>query len=414
MRLLFVVDGRSPIALNWINFFLARDYEVHLVSSYPGDFDHRFASISVLPVAFSNRVPDRRASNRRNYLNRLFIPISSTVALRTYLRQWLGPITLKSAAEKLSDLINEIKPDLIHAMRIPFEGMLLSLAETNVPRLISIWGNDFTLHAKSTPIMMKYTKQVIQQMNGLHADCHRDIRLAFQLGYKKTKPTIMLPGSGGVQLDLFYPAEPVTQTRKDYGGEETQTVEIEQGKKSRFRVINPRGFRAYVRNDVFFKSIPLVLEKIPEVEFFCPSMEDMPSAMKWVENLRISESVKLMPRLSRIQMADLYRECGIFVSPSIHDGTPNTLLEAMASGCFPVVGDIESIREWIEPEVNGILFQPLDPEALANAILTAINNEDLFYSAKTRNLKLIKEKAEYQTVMEQAEEFYRRLLYERN
>ncbi len=32
-------------------------------------------------------------------------------------------------------------------------------------------------------------------------------------------------------------------------------------------IINPRGFRPYVRNDVFFKAIPLVLEKQPDAKF---------------------------------------------------------------------------------------------------------------------------------------------------
>jgi glycosyltransferase involved in cell wall biosynthesis len=312
---------------------------------------------------------------------------------------------------RLSDLINRIKPDLIHAMRIPFEGMMLSLVETNVPRLISIWGNDFTLHAKSTPIMMKYTKRVLKAMNGLHADCHRDVRIAHQLGYKKTMPNIVLPGNGGVQIGLFHPAEPAIQDQKFADLQDKQMVPLENYNISHLRVINPRGYRAYVRNDVFFNAIPTVLAKYPEVEFLCPSMEYITSAKKLVKKLGISESVKLMPKLSRNQMADLYRTCRIFVSPSTHDGTPNTLLEAMASGCFPIVGDIESIREWIEPGVNGILFQPLDPEELANGILTAINSDDLYNSAMIKNLKLIKERAEYLSVMNKAEGFYRKMVY---
>lgn len=409
MRLLFVVDGRSPIALNWIDYFLERDFEVHLVSSYPGDFNHRFASVSVLPIAFSNTF-SRKGVGDQGHQNRHKIPGDSAVALRTYIRQWFGPFTLKSAAQKLSDHIYRIKPDLIHAMRIPFEGMVLSMTETDTPRLVSIWGNDFTLHAKSTHIMMKYTKQVLKKMDGLHADCKRDIRLAYRLGYNKSKPCIVLPGSGGVQLDHFYPAEPSVQIRKHNHIQELQNVKQEMDNISHLRVINPRGFRAYVRNDIFFKAIPVVLAENPQVEFICPSMENVSSAIKWVKTLDIGESVNLMPRLSRPEMADLYRTCRVFVSPSTHDGTPNTLLEAMASGCLPVVGDIESIREWIEPGLNGILFNPIDPDELASGILTAINNDDLYETARTINLKLIMEKAEYESVMKKAEDFYQKMV----
>ena len=37
---------------------------------------------------------------------------------------------------------------------------------------------------------------------------------------------------------------------------------------------------------------------------------------------------------------------------------PEAILEAMALGCFPIAGDIESVREWITPGVNGILVDP--------------------------------------------------------
>ena len=53
---------------------------------------------------------------------------ASAVGLRTTLRQWLGPLTLPGAARRLRTLIDHLQPDLIHAMRIPYEGMLAALA----------------------------------------------------------------------------------------------------------------------------------------------------------------------------------------------------------------------------------------------------------------------------------------------
>jgi glycosyltransferase involved in cell wall biosynthesis len=40
----------------------------------------------------------------------------------------------------------------------------------------------------------------------------------------------------------------------------------------------------------------------------------------------------------------------------------------MACGCYPVVGDIESLREWITPGVNGSLIDPGDVKALRMAV----------------------------------------------
>jgi glycosyltransferase involved in cell wall biosynthesis len=105
-------------------------------------------------------------------------------------------------------------------------------------------------------------------------------------------------------------------------------------------------------------------------------------------------------------MADLFRQADIAVSPSEHDGTPNTLLEAMACGCLPIAGDIESLREWITPGENGLLFDPDDPHALARSIVQGIEDADLRANAAKENARLIEDRAEYRTSMAKVERFY--------
>lgn len=125
--------------------------------------------------------------------------------------------------------------------------------------------------------------------------------------------------------------------------------------------------------------------------------------------LNLTEGVELLPQQSRVQMAELFRQAQVVVSPSEHDGTPNTLLEAMACGCFPIVGDIEPVREWITPGVNGLLFDPGSPEELAEAILKTFQKPGLRHAARDHNLQLISERAEYHQVMSDAEEHYREI-----
>ena len=165
MRLLFVADGRSPIALNWFNYFLERGDQVHLVSTFACPQDARLASLHFLPVAFSAARPP--ASAGAGAAVRKGIWGASWVGLRTRLRQWLGPFTLPAAARRLQVLVSEIQPDLVHAMRIPYEGMLAALAAPSAPLLISIWGNDFTLHAPSTPWMGQATRRALQQASAI-------------------------------------------------------------------------------------------------------------------------------------------------------------------------------------------------------------------------------------------------------
>jgi len=380
MRLLFVVDARSPIAMNWIRHFTERgDDEVYIASTFPCDLDVSIKGFEFIPVAFSSvKKPGQRPGGA-----------SYTLNLRTKIRQWLGPLTIRRAAPRLREFIGKVKPDLVHAMRIPYEGMLAAEAYTGVPLIVSIWGNDFTLHGPSTPLMKHYTHWTMQVADGLHADCRRDVRLAREWGFSVDRSSLVAPGNGGIRTDVFHPAEKPME----------EPV-----------ILNPRGVRQYVRNDCFFKAIPLVLKKHPNARFLCASMEGEGQILQWIKELGIEGAVELLASVPNMEMANVYRCAQILVSPSIHDGTPNTLLEGMACGCFPTAGDLESIREWITPNENGLLFDSNNSQAIADAIIAAIENKNLREKAAGLNQKIIASRAEYQMNMQMADKFYGKLI----
>ena len=382
MKILFVADGRSPIALNWMRYFVVRGDEVNLTSSFACQPGLDLKSLDVISVAFSG--------TKRISANSTPRPASSrTIKLRTAIRHFLGPFTISRSAKKLRTVIERVNPDLIHAMRIPYEGMLAADAYNGIPLLVSVWGNDFTLHAPSTRMMRYYTHWTMKVADALHTDCQRDVRLAQEWGFAPRRPTLVIPGSGGIQTKVFYPPKNLVD----------EPI-----------VFNPRGFRAYVRNDVFFRSIPLVLKEIPRARFLCTSMAGEAQVLQWIEELDIQHAVELLPPMPHMQMADVYRRASVLVSPSVHDGTPNTLLEGMASGCFPVAGDLESIREWITDGENGLLIDATDPFRLAESIVKALKSKDLRKQAAGLNAKRIAEKAEYNACMAQAAYFYERIM----
>ena len=384
MRLLFVADGRSPTALNWMRFFIERGDEVFLASTFACQPNPGLKGLELIPVAFSgvktsSSLPPKKRSGLWG---------ASMLQFRTAIRQWFGPLTISRASKRLRGLIETVRPDLVHAMRIPYEGMLAADAGGLVPLLVSVWGNDFTLHAPSTPLMGDYTHWTLKVADALHADCQRDIRLGRKWGFSTEKLTLVIPGSGGIRSELFFP---------DAVAPETPLV------------VNPRGFRAYVCNAAFFQAIPLVLKQKPQARFSCPGMTGERQVLEWIENLGIGQAVELKESCSQAELAALFRSAQVVVSPTIHDGTPNSLLEAMACGCFPVAGDLDSIREWITPGINGLLVNATDPQDLANAILRGLNEPALRKQAAETNAAIIAERAEYSGSMARAAEFYRRI-----
>ena len=398
MHILLVADGRSPITRRWIQGLLALEYQVSLVSSYPCPAVEGVRSQHVLPVAFASMggsqagggAAPQSASNRRRLVSR-------ARGLFLVGRYWLGPLTLPRYAPALRKIIASEAPDLIHALRIPFEGMLAAAAEPEIPLVVTVWGNDLTLHAPSSAPMRNWTRRTLRRANGLLADAYRDVRLGREWGFAAERPVLVAPGNGGIdvaELDRVRSIQVDTFSNLLPAG-----VPL---------VVNPRGLRpAYVRTDVFFQAIPLVLQHRPEVHFFCPSMEGQPEALGWMERLHLGQSVSLLPYLSQAHLWELFQRAEINASISTHDGTPNTLLEAMTCGCFPVVGDLEALREWITPGVNGLLVEPGKPQALAEALLLALDQPELRNHAAAANRALVLERAEVGAVRAKLAVFYR-------
>lgn len=75
-------------------------------------------------------------------------------------------------------------------------------------------------------------------------------------------------------------------------------------------------------------------------------------------------------------VAPVLSRCDLFVCPSLYEGLPNVVLEAMALG-VPVIGSrIDGISEIVEHDRTGRLFQANDPSALASELMFVLQNRD--------------------------------------
>jgi glycosyltransferase involved in cell wall biosynthesis len=320
---------------------------------------------------------------------------SALLERSTRVRGWLAPFAIRRKTFAITDLLERLQPDLVHAMRLPFEGFLAAAAVQNVPLVLSIWGNDFTLFADRDRRLNRLTTSALARADALHCDCKRDLKSAFARGFSQQKPWRVLPGNGGVQTGSYHRLQLDRDLLRQCG--------IPEGRPL---IINPRGFRAYVRNDTFFNAIPLVLKRVPEAFFIATGMMGNPVAERWIRSMGIASSVRLLHTITREQLALMFAACEISLSPSSHDGTPNTLLEAMACGCFPITGSVDSIREWITDGENGLICDECDANSLAQAIIRASQDNALRQTAKQINRELIRTRADYATGMLEAEKLY--------
>ena len=89
---------------------------------------------------------------------------------------------------------------------------------------------------------------------------------------------------------------------------------------------------------------------------------------------RPSARVVVVPQVSHAELFRYYRLASAVVLPSLRDGLPNALLEAMACGRPVIASRVGGIPEVIRDGVDGVLVQPGDSDALAQAMSTVLAN----------------------------------------
>ncbi len=100
----------------------------------------------------------------------------------------------------------------------------------------------------------------------------------------------------------------------------------------------------------------------------------------------------------------------VFVLPSLHESSPNALIEAMAVGMPCVASDVGGIIDLIEDEKNGLRVRPKDSEALASALHRVLTNSD-FATTLGRNARTtIQKKFDSTESMQRLEDIYQQLV----
>ncbi len=86
------------------------------------------------------------------------------------------------------------------------------------------------------------------------------------------------------------------------------------------------------------------------------------------------------------------KQCSTYVLPSYHEGTPKTVLEAMAMGRSIITSDAPGCRETVTDGYNGYLVPIKDIDTLVGKMKSLIEDQETNNIMAERSLKLAKEK----------------------
>lgn len=152
-----------------------------------------------------------------------------------------------------------------------------------------------------------------------------------------------------------------------------------------------------------FKTIPLVYEKYRNLAFW-----QVGANLKLKEKIRGDENLLLLSigMTGQKELTNYYHASDVYVSSSKHESLGKVLIEAMACGLPIVATATTGSREIIENEVSGFLVPIGDTAALARKIVYLLNNPEIAKKMGEAGQQTVKEKFNYDELVEKTVKFW--------
>ena len=125
-----------------------------------------------------------------------------------------------------------------------------------------------------------------------------------------------------------------------------------------------------------------------------------------VHRLGVGEAIRFPGSVRSAGIAAVMEEAAVFCLPSLWEGMPGAVMEAMASG-VPVVGTaVNGTEDLLVDGVSGLLVPPRDPERLAGALERVLTDHDLARTIGLGGRRRIEEHFSLERMVEAKEELY--------
>ncbi|MGA2121552.1 MAG: glycosyltransferase family 4 protein [Methanoregula sp.] len=354
--LLLIADSRSIHTQRWAEYFAQRGHVVHLITYDP--------------------------------MNRTIPGVTEYVLTSRWNNLYLAFIPRHLAIKKL---VRQINPDLIHAHFIAKYGFHLS-GPMRCPTIVSAWGDDILILPKKSRLIAYYTKKVLDGADLIYAiskNIKDHIMSDFAIPETKVR---YLPF--GIDTDLFSPLPGLRR-------EDSPSIEI----------FSNRGFFPVYDNETLILGFALAYQKNPALRLTLKGDGPLERVSReLVSSLGLPDVITFRQKTAYADVPNDYRRADIFITTSVSDGTPVSILEAMASGLPCIATTVGGIPEWIENNKTGLLIPPRSPEAVASAILSLAADPALRSHLGSAAREMIVKNGQWNSLMAQAEKDYLALL----
>jgi glycosyltransferase involved in cell wall biosynthesis len=265
-----------------------------------------------------------------------------------------------SARKALPEIIREKQPEgAIIFFSLPCGPLGLFLKKRfNIPYVVSLRGGDVPgteasldlVHAVLTPLrraILSKAKAIIANSTGLKKTAER------------ADPFPVRVISNGVDTSFFTP------------------MVKSAGREDGFCVLFTGRFQE--QKNIFFllKQFAAIKDSHKDINVTLELVGDGPQRndiLKLAQRSGIEKNIVWHGWLDKNGLCAAYQRCDCFINPSLYEGSPNTVLEAMACGLPVIASDIMGNNELVIDNDTGLLFDLSHPTALKEKIDLLIRN----------------------------------------
>jgi glycosyltransferase involved in cell wall biosynthesis len=356
MRICFISVGTFTHIGPYLDYFKEAGHDVHFISLSPGPE----RSVPVYNVGIGVKYSETQG-------------------------KWKYPISMLRARK----LVKRLKPDIVHAHYATSAGLAALVCGFH-PAVVTVHGSDLT-----TGINSRIWKPLLKKVFGF-ADC----------------VNVVSEDLGDMVLSLDIDGDKIETFTLGIDIEKFSFVQKAKIEKSRpLKMVCTRRLEKVFGHSTILQALALLKDKGVEFEMtFIGAGSLLDQLRRQVTDLGLNDSVSFIGRLHNDKLPEILGRHDVYLSASLWDGTSLSLLEAMATGLFPIVSDIKANSAWLRNGVDGFLHKVGDVENLVNCILRLLDEPEIAEKALPKNRLNVEERADRNKNMKRLELVYKDLI----
>lgn len=176
----------------------------------------------------------------------------------------------------------------------------------------------------------------------------------------------------------------------------------------------------FVGNVFRLKGIYDLLDALPKVLMEEPNTrliiigsihkDELKYLLTYIKERRIESNILFLNQMPQDELIKYYSVADVFVFPSLYEGSPRAVQEAIACGCPVVATDIDGIKI-LDKNREYISFVNIkSPDMISKKVLELINDSNLAKAKAKKGIQIIQKEFSNQKVADQIVEFYSNLI----